>query len=194
MAQIRLIAGLGNPGPDYEQTRHNAGAWFVRELAAAFGGQFSTEKKFPAETTRITCAGHDLRLLIPTTYMNHSGQALGGAARFYGIEPDEALICHDELDVECGVARWKNGGGHGGHNGLRDIVSHWQGNKDFLRLRIGIGHPGKGRDVSGYVLKRPSAKEREMIDSAIRDALDALPLLLEGEWDKATTALHSNAT
>lgn len=192
MASIRLVAGLGNPGPDYDGTRHNAGADFVRELAAAHGGQFSSEKKFPAETARVQVGRHDLRLLIPTTYMNLSGQAVSGACRFYGIEPEEVLVCHDELDLPPGTARFKNGGGHGGHNGLRDIVSHFQGNKDFLRLRLGIGHPGSGRDVAGFVLKRAPQAERVLIEDAIRDALRALPLLLDGEWDKATTQLHSS--
>ncbi len=193
MATIRLVAGLGNPGPDYDGTRHNAGADFVRELAASHGGQFSCEKKFPAETTRIQVGRHDLRLLIPTTYMNHSGQSVSGACRFYGIEPAEVLVCHDELDLPPGSARFKNGGGHGGHNGLRDIVAHFQGEKGFQRLRIGIGHPGTGRDVAGFVLKRAPQAERMLVEDAIREALRALPLLLDGEWDKATTQLHSVA-
>ncbi len=191
MSGIRLIVGLGNPGPDYQGSRHNAGADFVRELAARAGGQFSAEKKFPAETCRITFGGKDLRLLIPTTYMNHSGQAVSGASRFYGIEPQQTLVCHDELDLPPGTARWKNGGGHGGHNGLRDIVAHWQGEKDFLRLRLGIGHPGKGRDVAAFVLKRAPASERTLIEDSIQQALQALPLLLDGDWERATTLLHT---
>lgn len=191
MAKIRLIVGLGNPGSEYEGTRHNAGAFFVRELARQAGQSLSTESKFFGQTARVTFANRDLRLLIPTTFMNRSGRAVAAMANFYRIEPEEMLIAHDELDIPPGQARFKQGGGHGGHNGLRDIVPALGGSKDFHRLRIGIGHPGHASKVSGYVLAKPSKQDREAIDAVIDEALRALPLLLSGDAVKAMTQLHS---
>ncbi len=191
MAKIRLIVGLGNPGSEYEGTRHNAGAFFVHELARQAGQSLSTESKFFGQTSRVTFANSDLRLLIPTTFMNRSGKAVAALANFYRIDPDEMLIAHDELDIPPGQARFKQGGGHGGHNGLRDIVPALGGSKDFHRLRIGIGHPGHASKVSGYVLAKPSKQDREAIDAVIDEALRALPLLLSGDAVKAMTQLHS---
>lgn len=191
MAKIRLIVGLGNPGSEYEGTRHNAGAFFVHELARQAGQSLSTESKFFGQTARVTFANSDLRLLIPTTFMNRSGKAVAALANFYRIDPDEMLIAHDELDIPPGQARFKQGGGHGGHNGLRDIVPALGGSKDFHRLRIGIGHPGHASKVSGYVLAKPSKQDREAIDAVIDEALRALPLLLSGDAVKAMTQLHS---
>ena len=190
-ADILLIVGLGNPGSEYRGTRHNAGADFVEALARDAGCTLQTDTKFYGLTGRTTVAGHDLRLLIPTTFMNRSGQSVAAMARFYKITPEQILIAHDELDIPAGSARFKQGGGHGGHNGLRDIVPALGNNSGFHRLRIGIGHPGHASRVSGYVLSAPSADDRQKIDASIDEALAALPLLLDGDDTKAMTRLHS---
>lgn len=190
-ASIKLIVGLGNPGAEYRGTRHNAGADFVENLAHRSGCILQPDSKFFGLTGRASFAGHDLRLLIPTTFMNRSGQAVAAVAKFYKILPEEMLIAHDELDIAAGSARFKQGGGHGGHNGLRDIVPALGNNREFFRLRIGIGHPGHASRVSGYVLSRPSTADREKIDASIDEAIAALPLLLDGDDTKAMTRLHS---
>lgn len=190
-ADILLIVGLGNPGSEYRGTRHNAGADFVEALAREAGCTLQTDTKFYGLTGRVTVAGHDLRLLIPTTFMNRSGQAVAAMARFYKINPEQILIAHDELDIPAGSARFKKSGGHGGHNGLRDIVPALGNNSDFHRLRIGIGHPGHASRVSGYVLSAPSSEDRQKIDACINEALSSLPLLLDGDATKAMTRLHS---
>jgi len=186
-----MIAGLGNPGSDYRGTRHNAGADFVEALAREHGATLQAESRFFGLTARIQCAGHDLRLLIPTTFMNRSGQAVAAMASFYKVAPEAILVAHDELDIPPGTARFKRGGGHGGHNGLRDIVSCLGNNNNFSRLRVGIGHPGHASRVTGYVLGKPTAAEREQIDASIDAAIAALPLLLAGEDTRAMTQLHS---
>ena len=191
MTAIKLIAGLGNPGNEYRGTRHNAGADFVAELARQCGSTLQPESKFFGLAGRVTLAGHDLRLLIPTTFMNRSGKAVAAMASFYKISPEEILIAHDELDIPAGPARFKQGGGHGGHNGLRDIVPALGNNKNFHRLRIGIDHPGHASKVSGYVLSQPSQVDRTRIDASIDEAIAALPLLLAGDATKAMTRLHS---
>ncbi|MEK9927672.1 MAG: aminoacyl-tRNA hydrolase [Halieaceae bacterium] len=191
MTGIRLIVGLGNPGQAYEGTRHNAGAFFIAELARRAGATLSTEAKFFGQMARITLADRDLRLLVPSTFMNESGKSVAAAANFFRIPPDEILIAHDELDIPAGQARFKQGGGHGGHNGLRDIIPALGGKQDFHRLRIGIGHPGHASKVSGYVLAKPGAGDRQAIDQIIDEAVDALPLLLNGDAVKAMTRLHS---
>jgi PTH1 family peptidyl-tRNA hydrolase len=191
MTGIRLIVGLGNPGQAYEGTRHNAGAFFIAELARRAGATLSTEAKFFGQMARITQADRDLRLLVPSTFMNESGKSVAAAANFFRIPPDEILIAHDELDIPAGQARFKQGGGHGGHNGLRDIIPALGGKQDFHRLRIGIGHPGHASKVSGYVLAKPSVGDRQAIDKIIDEAVDALPLLLSGDAVKAMTRLHS---
>ncbi len=188
---ISMIAGLGNPGSDYRGTRHNAGADFVEALARQHGATLQAESRFFGLTARIQCAGHDLRLLIPTTFMNRSGQAVAAMASFYKVAPEAILVAHDELDIAPGTARFKRGGGHGGHNGLRDIVSCLGNNNGFARLRVGIGHPGHASRVTGYVLSKPTAVEREKIDASIDAAIDALPFLLAGEDTRAMTQLHS---
>jgi PTH1 family peptidyl-tRNA hydrolase len=189
MSAIALIAGLGNPGPEYRDTRHNAGFWLADTLA---GGDtsFNLETKFHALVCRRQGRGHDYRVIKPTTYMNRSGLAVAAVARFYKIEPAQLLVVHDELDLPPGAARLKRGGGDGGHNGLRDITAQF-GTNQYLRLRIGIGHPGSSALVTPYVLGRPSADDREAILSAIEDALRALPLVLDGELQKAMNQLHS---
>ena len=191
MTAIKLIAGLGNPGSEYRGTRHNAGADFVQELARQCGASLQPESKFFGLSSRVTYAGHDLRLLIPTTFMNRSGKSVAAMASFYKIAPEEILIAHDELDIPAGTARFKKGGGHGGHNGLRDIVPALGNNQNFHRLRIGIDHPGHASRVSGYVLSQPSQVDRARIDASIDEAIAALPLLLEGDATKAMTRLHS---
>lgn len=190
-SSLRLIVGLGNPGDAYRGTRHNAGADFVSALARRHGAVLADESKFFGETGRASVAGHDLRLLIPTTWMNRSGKAVAALASFYKIPPAEILIAHDELDIPAGCARFKRGGGHGGHNGLRDIIPALGNDSDFYRLRIGIGHPGSAAAVSGYVLGRAPAAEAARTEAAIDAALDALPLLLAGDLVKAQTQLHS---
>ena len=186
-----LIAGLGNPGSEYRGTRHNAGARFVEELARRCGTTLQSESRFHGLTGRATLSGHDLRLLIPNTFMNHSGTAVSAMAGFFKIAPEQILIAHDELDIPPGCARFKQGGGHGGHNGLRDIVPALGNNQDFHRLRIGIGHPGHASRVTGYVLGAPSKEDCERIDACIDAAIVALPLLLDGDSTKAMTRLHS---
>ena len=190
-ADILLIVGLGNPGSEYRGTRHNAGADFVEALARDAGCTLQSDSKFFGLTGRAIVAGHDLRLLIPTTYMNRSGQSVAALAGFYKISPEQILVAHDELDIPAGSARFKKGGGHGGHNGLRDIVPALGNNSDFFRLRIGIGHPGHASRVSGYVLSTPSADDRRKIDASIEEALASLPLLLDGDDTRAMTRLHS---
>jgi PTH1 family peptidyl-tRNA hydrolase len=190
-SSIRLIVGLGNPGDAYRGTRHNAGADFVSALARRHGATLAADSKFFGDTARVTVDGHDLRLLVPTTWMNRSGKAVAALATFYKIAPAETLIAHDELDIPAGCARFKRGGGHGGHNGLRDIIPALGNDSDFYRLRIGIGHPGSAAAVSGYVLGRAPAAEATRTEAAIEAALDALPLLLAGDLVKAQTQLHS---
>ena len=187
---LKLIVGLGNPGSEYTETRHNAGFWFVEELAAASGAQFRVEKKFHGEVAKIHVAGRDIWLLKPQTFMNRSGQAIKSLASFYRIEAENILVAHDELDLEVGVIKLKMGGGHGGHNGLRDTIAHL-GTKDFYRLRIGIGHPGNKDQVVDYVLHRPTLDERIGIDNSISDAQSVMPLLAEGAMEKAMHQLHS---
>jgi PTH1 family peptidyl-tRNA hydrolase len=188
---IKLIVGLGNPGSEYRGTRHNAGADFVEALALASAAPMQAESRFYGLTGRATFAGHELRLLIPTTFMNRSGKAVAAMANFFKIQPEEILVAHDELDIPAGTARFKKGGGHGGHNGLRDIIPALGNNRDFHRLRIGIDHPGHASRVSGYVLSQPSATDRERINASIEEAIAALPLLLDGDATRAMTRLHS---
>jgi PTH1 family peptidyl-tRNA hydrolase len=191
LTAIKLIAGLGNPGSEYRGTRHNAGADFVEALARQCGASLQVESRFFGLTGRVTLSGHDLRLLIPTTFMNRSGMAVAAMAGFFKIAPEHILIAHDELDIPPGCARFKQGGGHGGHNGLRDIIPALGNNQNFHRLRVGIGHPGHASRVTGYVLGAPSQADRERIDACIDEAIASLPLLLDGDGTKAMTRLHS---
>lgn len=188
---VALVVGLGNPGSAYRGTRHNAGADFIEHIVRRYAGTLSHESRFFGRTARVTIGGHDLRLLIPDTFMNRSGQAVGAMAGFFKLQPHQLLIAHDELDLAPGVARFKRGGGHGGHNGLRDIARALGNATDFHRLRIGIGHPGSADRVSPFVLSRAPAGERDMTNAAIEAAADALPLLLGGDLAKAMTQLHS---
>jgi PTH1 family peptidyl-tRNA hydrolase len=186
---IRLIVGLGNPGPDYALTRHNAGFWFADRVVAAAGGSFRAEGKFQGEVARVTLGTQDLRLLKPQTYMNHSGRAVAAVARYFDIPPAQILIAYDELDLPPGRAKLKFGGGHAGHNGMRDSIAAL-GSRDFWRLRIGIGHPGEKSRVVGYVLGRPSRAEADAIDAVLYDADRLLPDLLEGRFQLAMNRLH----
>ncbi|MGR3914283.1 MAG: aminoacyl-tRNA hydrolase [Gammaproteobacteria bacterium] len=187
---IALIAGLGNPGARYAPTRHNAGFWFIRRLRREWGFALAREARFHAEAGAVTTAGRRLRVMTPATFMNESGRALSSLAAFYRIAPREILVVHDEIDLPPGAARLKRGGGHGGHNGLRDITARL-GSSDFARLRIGVGHPGAARDVSAYVLSAPGADDLALIESAIERARDALDDVLAGEFDAAMQKLHT---
>ena len=189
-ANIRLIVGLGNPGADYVDTRHNAGFWLIDLIAVDRGVSFRFEKRSNADECKFSAGGRDLYLQKPQTFMNRSGQAVAAHARYYKIAPEEILVIHDELDLPPGTNRIKQGGGHGGHNGLRDIISHL-GSRDFFRIRVGIGHPGDSSQVINYVLHKPSAADLSAIDSANRDTLAVMPLVFEGRIDKAMQALHT---
>lgn len=190
MTAIRLIVGLGNPGREYESTRHNVGFRWVDELAREHKLSFNSEAKFHGLTARGSLHGHELWLLKPQTFMNVSGRAVGSLAQFYKITPAKMLVVHDELDLPPGVARLKMGGGHGGHNGLKDIIAHL-GTKDFWRLRVGIGHPGERNEVSNYVLNQARREESELIDDAIRRSLAVANLVIEGKTEAAMLKLHS---
>lgn len=185
-----MIVGLGNPGGEYEQTRHNAGFWFLDELAWQWKVSFKEEKKFFGEVARANLTGGDVWLLKPMTFMNRSGQSVAALAQFYKIKPEEILVVHDELDVPCGRIKFKLGSGNGGHNGLKDIQARL-GTPDYYRLRLGIDHPGDRNLVVAYVLNKPSAEHRQQIDEAIAKSLKAIPEIMAGEWEEATRFLHS---
>ncbi|HET8881786.1 MAG TPA: aminoacyl-tRNA hydrolase [Solimonas sp.] len=188
-SELHAIVGLGNPGAEYERTRHNAGFWFVDGLAAGAGVAFRTEAKFHGQLARVRLAGHDVLLLKPATFMNRSGQAVQALAQFYKLAPASILIAHDELDLPAGTVRLKAGGGHGGHNGLRDI--HKVLGPDYLRLRIGIGHPGDKNLVLNYVLGRAGKNDEQAILDAFDDAYGAVETWLARGWERALTDLHT---
>jgi peptidyl-tRNA hydrolase, PTH1 family len=188
---LRIIAGLGNPGPEHQLTRHNAGFWFVDTLARRHAGEFRDYRKYSGETARITIAGQEIILLKPTTYMNRSGLSIRQLSEFFKIEASDILVAHDELDLPVGSLRLKHGGGHGGHNGLRDTMAHI--GDAFWRLRLGIGHPGNKADVIDYVLTRAPRAEEELILDAVNAAVDCMPLLLEQGAERAMTLLHGRA-
>lgn len=191
MAALRLIVGLGNPGPEYARTRHNAGFRFVDELAAKAGASFRLDSKLFGETARVDIAGQPVWLLKPATFMNLSGKSVTAALRFWKFEPEQALLAHDELDLPPGVARLKFDGGHGGQNGLRDTMQ-LLGHGKFHRLRIGIGHPGSKDKVTPWVLGRANADDDLLIGRAIDDAIDVLPLAMDGNFMDAMTKLHTS--
>jgi len=188
---IQLIVGLGNPGPEYAHTRHNAGAWYVAELARRHNASLREDPKYFGLTARLHLHGRDVRLLIPTTFMNLSGKAVSALARFFQIPVESVLVAHDELDLPPGVARFKQGGGHGGHNGLKDIIAKMGNNKEFHRLRIGIGHPGDKSQVVGFVLNKAPQKEQELIEAALDEALRCTDILFQQDMTKAMNRLHS---
>jgi len=189
-ADIRLIVGLGNPGADYVETRHNAGFWLINLIAADRSLSFRFEKRYNAQECKFKAEGKDIYLLKPQAFMNRSGQAVAALARYYKIKPEQILVLHDELDLPPGTNRIKQAGGHGGHNGLRDIVNHL-GSREFFRVRVGIGHPGDASQVVNYVLHKPSVADLNAIEAANRDTLAVMPQVLEGRIDKAMQALHT---
>lgn len=188
---IQLIVGLGNPGAEYAHTRHNAGAWYVAELARRHNASLRDDPKYFGLTARISLHGQDVRLLVPTTFMNLSGKAVAALARFFQIPVEAMLVAHDELDLPPGVARFKQGGGHGGHNGLKDIIAKMGNNREFHRLRIGIGHPGDKSQVAGFVLTKAPQKEQEWIEAALDEALRCTDILFQQDMTKAMNRLHS---
>jgi len=196
---IKLIVGLGNPGAEYTATRHNAGFWFVEQIARDAHGSLRDEKRFHGFAARVSLSGSDVWLLQPQTFMNRSGQAVVALARFFKFLPDEILVVHDELDLPPGTVKLKLGGGSGGHNGIKDISAHLT-TPLYWRLRIGIGHPrdllpeGAKPDVVNFVLKPPRREEQNLIDVAMERALAVLPMMLKGEMERATMQLHSPAT
>ncbi len=191
MEGLRLIVGLGNPGQEHARTRHNAGFRFVDALADKAGGRFGIEGKLFGETAKIEFAGRSLWLLKPATYMNLSGKSVAAALRYWKIEPEQALLAHDELDLPPGAARLKFDGGHGGQNGLRDTMK-LLGHGRFHRLRIGIGHPGHKDRVTSWVLGRPGNDDDILINRAVDDALDVLPLAVKGDFNEAMKRLHTS--
>ncbi|HST28360.1 MAG TPA: aminoacyl-tRNA hydrolase [Rudaea sp.] len=190
MAGLRLLVGLGNPGPEHLRTRHNAGFWFVDALARREGARFGLETKLHGETAKIVLDGQPLLLLKPNTFMNKSGIAVATALRYWKIAPEEMLVAHDDLDLPPGAARLKFDGGHGGQNGLRDIFAHL-GHGQFHRLRLGIGHPGDKDRVTPWVLGRPSKTDEDAILGAVGAALDVLPLAVAGDFNEAMKRLHT---
>ena len=186
---IRIVAGLGNPEDKYERTLHNAGFWFVDALARKYGGSFRYEKKFDADYCRVNLHGEDVWLVKPQSYMNNSGQPVRGLLDYYRLTVGQLLVAHDEIDLPPGTTRLKEGGGHGGHNGLRDIIQHC--GPDFLRLRLGVGHPGEKHQVTNYVLKRGSSDTEAVIERDIEDAIAVMPELVEGQINAAMKKLHT---
>lgn len=186
---LRMIVGLGNPGRQYQKTRHNAGFWFLDELVGVAGIEWRQESQFASEFASTKIQGESVFFVKPQNFMNRSGQSVGAVARYFKIAAEEILVVHDELDFEEGVVRLKCGGGHGGHNGLRDIVAGI-GSKDFVRLRVGIGHPGESNKVADYVLSDPSKPGREKVQDAIARAIAEVDLLYQGDFEQFMTRLH----
>ena len=189
MSTVTIIAGLGNPDEKYERTLHNAGFWFVDALVRKHGGTFRYEKKFDAEICRVNLHGDEVWLVKPQSYMNLSGRPVRGMLDYYRLRPSELLVVHDEIDLPPGTARLKKGGGHGGHNGIRDVMQHC--GADFLRLRIGVGHPGEKSQVTNYVLKKGSSDVEADVERSIDDALAAMPTLLDDGLNAAMKKLHT---
>ncbi len=188
-SSIRIIAGLGNPEEKYERTLHNAGFWFVDALAQKYGGSFRYEKKFDADYCKINLHGDDVWLVKPQSYMNLSGGPIRGVMDYYRLRLNELLVAHDEIDLPPGTTRFKKGGGHGGHNGLRDIIKHC--GADFVRLRLGVGHPGEKSKVTNYVLKRASKDVERALEDNIDEAMAVMPTLLDDGLNAATKKLHT---
>ncbi|MCP5141053.1 MAG: aminoacyl-tRNA hydrolase [Chromatiales bacterium] len=185
-----MIVGLGNPGPQYDQTRHNAGFWFLDEVASRAGVSLRPDGKFFGAAAKAVIDGRDVWLLKPDTFMNRSGQAIGALARFYKIAPEAILVAHDELDLDPGTVRLKRGGGHGGHNGLRDTINQLA-SKEFMRLRLGVGHPGHKDLVVDYVLNKPSQDDRRKIEDAIWDAEREIAAIVRGDFEAVMRVLHA---
>lgn len=187
--QIRIIAGLGNPEEQHERTLHNAGFWFVDALARKYGGLFRYEKKFDADYCRINLHGDNVWLVKPQSFMNLSGGPIRGVLDYYHLDVSELLVAHDEIDLPQGTVRLKLGGGHGGHNGLRDVIQHC--GRDFVRLRLGVGHPGDKSKVTNYVLKRASKDTEAALERNIDEAIDVMPLLIDEGLNAAMKKLHT---
>ena len=187
---IKLFVGLGNPGPEYEDTRHNAGFWWIDALARELKVNLVPERSYWGLMARTSIHGQSVWLLEPQTFMNLSGKSVGALARFFKIQPEEILVVHDELDFEPGVVKLKLGGSHGGHNGLRDIHAQL-GSPNYWRLRVGIGHPGHKGEVASWVLKKPAPDQLKLIEDAITHSLKAWPDMVAGQMDKATLAIHT---
>ena len=186
---IRIIAGLGNPEEKYERTLHNAGFWFVDAIVRKYGGDFRYEKKFDADICRVNLRGDEIWLIKPQSYMNLSGGPIRGMLDYYRLKPTELLVAHDEIDLPPGTTRLKKGGGHGGHNGLRDIMQHC--GADFMRLRLGVGHPGEKSQVTSYVLKRGASDVERAVEDNIDEAIAVLPTLIDDGLNAAQKALHT---
>lgn len=191
LAATELVVGIGNPGNEYADTRHNAGVWFIQALIERWGGELKAEKKFFGKTCTTDIDGSTVRLLVPDTYMNESGKSVAALANFFKIEAAAILVAHDEIDFPTGKVRFKQGGGLAGHNGLRDISKRMAGTTDFNRVRLGVGHPGDQTGVTGHVLGKTSQQDRTMIDECIDEALRALPSGLKGDWQTAMQRLHN---
>lgn len=191
---LRLIVGLGNPGPQYRFNRHNVGVWFVDAVCREYNGELRAESRFHGHLGRITLAGQDVRLLFPTTYMNRSGLSVASLCHYFDIEPNQMLVAYDEIDFPTGTTRLKTGGGHGGHNGVRDIIAALGGANNFHRLRIGVGHPGHKSQVAQYVLSNPSADDTILIERNLEQALAVLPQVVNGQMNQAMQQLHSVAS
>ena len=188
---IKLLVGLGNPGPEYEDTRHNAGFWFIDAVAHALKVSLQPERSYHGLAARMSIGGQNVWLLEPQTFMNVSGKSVASLARFFKIQPDEILVAHDEMDIAPGEVKLKKGGSHAGHNGLRDIHAQL-GSADYWRLRIGVGHPGHKAEVVSWVLKKPAPEHWQAMHTAIERAVSALPLLLAGDMDKAMVKIHTS--
>lgn len=188
---VQLIVGLGNPGQQYEQTRHNAGASLISILSQQYASDLKLEERFFGFIARVKVDIQDVRLLIPNTYMNLSGKSIATFAKFYQINPENILIVHDDIDLAPGISKYKIGGGHGGHNGLKDIIRALGNNSNFARLRIGVGHPGESDEVVNFVLKKASQNEQKLINESIINCISTIPLAVTGKWNEAMKDLHT---
>lgn len=191
---LKLIVGLGNPGPQYRFNRHNVGVWFLQAVCQQYQGELRPEARFHGETGRINLDGQDVRLLFPTTFMNRSGLSVAALCHYFDIAPSQMLVAYDEIDFPVGTTRLKFGGGHGGHNGMRDIINALGGERDFHRLRIGVGHPGDKSKVANYVLSDPGKDDTIQIEHDLDQVLRVLPVAAKGQWNKAMLELHSQNT
>lgn len=188
---VQLIVGLGNPGQQYEQTRHNAGASLISILSQQYVSDLKLEERFFGFIARVKIDIQDVRLLIPNTYMNLSGKSIAAFAKFYQISPENILIVHDDIDLAPGISKYKIGGGHGGHNGLKDTIRALGNNSNFARLRIGVGHPGESDEVVNFVLKKASQNEQKLINESIINCISTIPLAVTGKWNEAMKDLHT---
>ena len=188
---VQLIVGLGNPGQQYEQTRHNAGASLISILSQQYASDLKLEERFLGFIARVKVDIQDVRLLIPNTYMNLSGKSIAAFAKFYQISPENILIVHDDIDLAPGISKYKIGGGHGGHNGLKDTIRALGNNSNFARLRIGVGHPGESDEVVNFVLKKASQNEQRLINESIINCISTIPLAVTGKWNEAMKDLHT---